>query len=116
MLFRLFAFVLLAALFLQSATAFGPTTIAQRAGDIEHLMVHCQEADHHHHSDNSLHMDDDGSAKHSHYDYSNSSAALVNAHNPAPMENGSSSMVEGRPALWISATVDGLLRPPKLRA
>ena len=116
MLLRLVAFVLLAALLLQSTTAFGPATIAQRAGDIEHLMVHCQDAVHHHHSDNSLHMDDDGSAKHSHYDYSNSSAAIVNWLNPALMDSGASSLVEARHALWISATADGLLRPPKPRA
>lgn len=116
MLFRLFAFVLLAALFLQSATSFGPETIAQRTGDIEHLMVHYQEADHHHHSDSSLHMEDDGSAQHSHYDYGNSSAAFVNAPNPALIDLGASSLVEARPALWISATIDGLLRPPTLRA
>jgi hypothetical protein len=116
MLFRLFAFVLLAALFLQSAAAFGPATIAQRTGDIEHLMVHCQDADHHHHADSSLHMDDDGAVQHSHPDYSNSSAALVNVHNPALMDSGASSLAEAQPDLWISATVDGLLRPPKLRA
>lgn len=116
MLFRLFAFVLMTALFLQSAAAFGPAKAAQRAGDIEHLMVHCQDVEHHHHADNSLHLDDDGSAKHSHYDYSNGSAALVNASNPALMDSGDSSLAEARPPLWISATVDGLLRPPKLRA
>lgn len=116
MLFRLFALVLLAALFLQSTAAFGPATVVQRTGDIEHLLVHYQDADHHHHSDSSLHMDDDGAMQHSHPDYSSSSAALVNAHNPALMDSRSSSLAEVRAALWISATVDALLRPPKLRA
>lgn len=116
MLFRLLALVLLAALLLQSAAAFGPAAAAQRAGDIEHLMAHGQDVEHHHHADNSLHLDDDGSAKHSHYDYSNSSAALVNGSNSALLDSGDSSLAEASPPLWISATVDGLLRPPKLRA
>ena len=113
---RLFAFILLAALFLQSAVAFGPVTAAQQSGDIEHLIVHCQDADHHHHSDSSLHMDADGSAPHSHPDYGSSSAALVNADNPARMDRGASFLGETLTTLWISATVDGLLRPPTLRA
>jgi hypothetical protein len=116
MRFRLFSFVLLAALFLQSAVAFGSTTTAQRSGDIEHLIVHSQDADHHHHADSSLHMDADGSAPHSHPDYGSSSAALVNADNPACMDSRASFLGETLTTLWISATVDGLLRPPTLRA
>ena len=116
MLFRLFAFVLLAAFFLQSAVAFGPATAAQRAVDLEHLIVHCQDADHHHHSDSGLHMDDGGSAPHSHPDSSSSSAALVNAHDRVRMDRGATSLGAAKPLLWVSATVDGLLRPPTLRA
>lgn len=60
-------------------------------------------------------MNDDGAGPHSHPDYS-SSAALVNAPHPALIDSGSSSLAEVQAALWISATVDGLLRPPKLLA
>jgi hypothetical protein len=114
MTFRIFSFVLLAALFLQSAAAFGPATVAQRAGEIEHLIVHYQDANHHHHSDSSLHMDDDVAVQHSHPDYG-SSAALVNAPHPTLIVSGFSSLAEAQTAFWISATVDALLRPPTLR-
>lgn len=116
MTLRFFSFVLLAALFLQSAAALGPATVAQRAGEIEHLIVHYQDANHHHHSDSSLHIDDDGAMQHSHPDFNNNPAALVNMHNAAHMEDGASTLVEARPTLWISATVDRLLRPPTRRA
>jgi hypothetical protein len=113
MSFRLLAYVLLAALFLQSAVAFGLAPVSQRAGDIEHMIVHCQDADHHH-SDSSLHLDDDGAVQHSHPDYG-SSAALVNAPHPTLIVSEFSSLAEAQAAFWISATVDALLRPPTLR-
>ena len=112
MLHRLFAFVLLAALFVQSAAAFGPVIVAQRSADIEHVMVHGQDTNHHHHSDASLHIDDEGNVQHSHPDYSSGSAALLYQPNPPLTVPGVPSRVEARPALWHSATVDGLLRPP----
>jgi hypothetical protein len=116
MSFRLVAFALLAAMCLQSAVVFGPATVAQRAGDIEHLMVHGQDVEHHHHSDSSLHMDDGGAVQHSHPDHSSGFAALINAHNSALLNGGSSSLAEAQTTLWISATADGLLRPPTQHA
>ncbi|MEY4266926.1 MAG: hypothetical protein RIS90_1461 [Pseudomonadota bacterium] len=113
---RLLAFVLLAALLLQAAAAFGPAPVAQRAGDIEHMLVHSQDADHHHHADSSLHIEDGVGVQHSHPDYSSSTAALMNADCPALVDSGSSSLAEAATTLWISATVDRPLRPPTQRA
>ena len=113
---RLLAFVLLAALLLQTAVAFSLAPAAQRAGDIEHMLVHSQDADHHRHADSSLHMEDGGGVHHSHPDYSSSSAALMNADGPTLLDAGSSSLAEAATTLWISATVDGPLRPPTQHA
>jgi hypothetical protein len=65
---RLVIFIAMFALFVQSITLMAPG-IATGQAPLDHLMLHAQATDHHHHDDHSLHQEDRGeSAQHSHAD------------------------------------------------
>lgn len=114
---RLRAFILLTVLLCQSLAVLGSWSVSQKVGDVEHLIVHCQEAKHHHHLDHALHMDDDGGAvQHLHADSGSSSLALLTSFQASPGEVRSMPPPQMGSVLWLSATLEGLLRPPKHRA
>ena len=89
----------------------------QQVGDLQHLIVHGQDVNHHHHMDNALQMDDDGGpVQHMHADTGNSSAALLASQQPALADVGSISPPDMTYAVWLSPTLEGPLRPPMPRA
>lgn len=115
------ALFLLAVLLWQSLGMFASVAVTQQAGKLEHLMVHCQDADHHHHADNALHMDDhaddmgadgDGPLQHLHADSGTNTMGLLMSFQAAVATVRSMSAPETRHALWRSPTLEGPLRPP----
>ncbi len=108
---RFHALILLAALVWQSMAMFGSITVAQRASELEHMAVHCQDA-HHHHADQALHMDDDSAGQHLHADAGTQTAGLLTTVIPALARIRSMSPPETTHAIWLSPTLEGPLRPP----
>ena len=107
------ALILLIVLLWQSMAMFGSVTVAQRAGELEHMAVHCQDAQHHHHADQALHMDDDGAGlQHLHADAGTNTAGLLTTVIPALARIRSMSPPETTHAIWLSLTLEGPLRPP----
>lgn len=108
---------LLAVLLWQSMAMLGSVTVAQRAGELEHLAVHCQDANHHHHADQALHMDDDDVAvQHLHADSGTHTAGLFNSLLPELARIRSMSPPAASHVIWLSPTLEGPLRPPMLNA
>jgi DNA-binding phage protein len=79
--------------------------------------VHSQDANHHHHADHALHMDDDdGLLQHLHADSGTNTAGLLTSLLPAVSRIRSMSPPETSHSVWRSPTLEGLLRPPMLHA
>ena len=117
MFLRPCVFILLTAFLWQSLMVFGAMSPAQRVVEMDHMVAYSQDAVHHHHADNALHMDDDGdTVQHQHADYSSSTAALLIAMNTVLLVAGSMAPPEAKPDLWLSTSLEGLLRPPKQHA
>jgi len=55
MVFSRIPLIFLAVFLWQSLAMLGSTNIAQRAGDLDHMVALSQDANHHHHADHSLH-------------------------------------------------------------
>ena len=111
------ALFLLAAMVWQAMSVFGASWALQGGGDLEHLIVHGQYANHHHHADNTLHLEDDGGpVQHLHADSGNGSPALLTSHPAALVEVRIAPPPAVRYAAWRSPTLEGPLRPPKQRA
>ena len=110
---RLRALLLLIVLLWQSVAVFGSVTVAQRVGELTHLTVHAQEADHHHHADKALHMEEDeGAGKHLHADSGSQPAGLLSSHLISLGYIRPISPAEKSHSLWLSPTLEGPLRPP----
>ena len=108
---------LLTVLFWQALVALGPWLVSQQVGDLDHLIAHYQDANHHHHADNALHMDDDGGpVQHVHADTGNNSAALLISQRPVLAAVGSMSPLDNTYVAWLSPTLEGPFRPPMQRA
>lgn len=111
------ALILLAVLLWQSMAMLGSVTVAQRVSETEHLAVHSQDSNHHHHADLALHMDDDGGAvQHLHADSGTSTAGLLTSLQPAIAVIASIPPPETNHAIWLSLTLEGPLRPPMQNA
>ncbi|WP_304861361.1 hypothetical protein [Rhodoferax sp.] len=111
------ALFLLVVLFWQSMAMFGSMSVAQRAGEWEHMVVHGQDSSHHHHADHALHMEDgEGAVQHLHPDAGNNTAGLFTSQWPAMARVRSMAPPETIPAAWLSPTLEGPLRPPMLNA
>jgi len=111
------AFILLAVLFWQSLAMLGSVTVAQRSGELEHLAVHSQDANHHHHADHALHMDDDDSlVQHLHADSGTHTTGLLTSLQPSLAHSRSMSPLEASHVIWHSPTLEGPLRPPMQNA
>ncbi len=111
---RLRALLLLAALLWQSLGMLGAFSVSQRAGELAHLTVHAQEADHHHHADHSLHMDvDEGAAQHFHADTGSGGHVVLASALPHPLDIRAMNLPDFSASLWLSPTLEGPLRPPQ---
>lgn len=100
----------------QLVAVLGSATVTQRADEIEHLAVHFQEINHHHHADHALHIDADGPLQHLHADPSPSAAALLTGSQPALTDVSAMSPPEVSHVMWLSPMLEGPLRPPMPRA
>jgi hypothetical protein len=108
------AILTLAAMLLQLMVPLIPMHVNRSADELNHLIVHSQDIKHHHHIDQSIHLDDsEKSASHFHADVENSSSALVNAEQLQLTTIECSSPAELDPALWSTPSLKGPLRPPK---
>ena len=111
------ALILLAVLLWQSMAMLGSMTVAQRAGELEHLAVHSQDVNHHHHADHALHMDDDnGLVQHLHADSGTNATGLLTSLQPSLAHSRSMSPLEASHVIWRSPTLEGPLRPPMQNA
>lgn len=109
--------MLLAVLVWQSVAMLGPVTVAQRADGLAHMTVHLQEASHHHHADQALHLDDDADAvPHFHADAGSSPTGLLTSSAAAVMHLRPTPPLERSPLIWHAPTLEGPLRPPMPRA
>jgi hypothetical protein len=109
---RFRALILLTVLVWQSVFMLGAWSVSQQFGNLQNLIVHSQDANHHH-ADNALHMDDDsGPVQHWHADSGSSSAALLTSPQPLLVGVRSMSPPDTTYAIWRSPTLEGLLRPP----
>lgn len=115
MLRRLVLALMFVSAFWQAFAIAGQMPAFSQAEEIEHAMLHWQEAAHHHHDDGSLSLDDsDESAQHVTADGVLGSAAVwsIAAFTFTPAESL-------RPVVTAEATppwplLDGLRRPPRL--
>lgn len=84
--------------------------------DLGHAALHWQDQAHHHHGDGSYHLDDsDESAQHLAADHLSASLAMV-APSPHEFPPPGSAAAGGVHETGVpDPTLDGLLRPPRLR-
>jgi hypothetical protein len=110
-------FVMLFAMLWQSVALARVGSTVNAIADLQHAALHWQEEGHHHHDDGSYHLDDSNeSAQHVAADHLSTTlaTALPPSHDfPAP---GSAAHGGLHEALSPDPTLDGLLRPPRLRS
>ena len=83
-------------------------SVAQEAGEWQHLVVHRQDADHHRHANNALHMEDGaGTAPHVHADCGASPAGLFTLMQPVLASPRPMSPSELRLFFGFSPTLEG---------
>jgi len=113
MIRRSFPLIFLAVFLWQSLAVLGPMNIAQHAGDLDHRVAHGQDANHHHHADQSLHIDgDDGPLEHLHPDTNTNTAVLLTSFQLVVIGGASFSPPETDHTAWPSHTLEGPFRPP----
>jgi hypothetical protein len=117
MLSKIRSITLLTAILWQSIALFGSWSVGQQVSELEQLIVHAQEANHHHHADAALHMEDDGSPlQHMHADSGSGFTGLIPSLPSTIVTARSMSPPELSLANWLSPTLEGPLRPPMLPA
>jgi len=107
--------LLLIVLLWQSLVMGGPLAVAQFAADLDHIKVHCDAHHHHHHADQTLHMDsaDDAKPTHQHADLGSNAIGLLQSEGPTLSALSPAMPVDRVLTAWLSAPLDGPLRPPK---
>lgn len=111
---RLRAILLFAVLVWHTLAMLGSFSVNQRAGELEHLTVHMEAASHHHHADQTLHIDvEENSVQHFHADSGSSGNALLTANLPNLLDILTLSRPHSPADAWRSTSLDGLLRPPQ---
>lgn len=114
---RFRALVLLSVLFWQLMAACGAIGVTQRANEMAHLMMHGQDIQHHHHADLTPHLDDDAlGTQHRHADSESSTVALMQSLQTTLASMRPVSAPQSIHTLWLSPTLEGLLRPPTASA
>ena len=98
---------------------FSPLAMAERTAELEHIVLHSQEASHHYHDDEgqAVHMDEaDGALQHLHADAGLHTAGLPTAGWATVAAARPLSPTETVQSLALSPHPDGLLRPPRRNA
>ncbi|MCW5645185.1 MAG: hypothetical protein KIT63_24045 [Rhodoferax sp.] len=111
------AFMLMLAFVWQAAALFAPSATAAWAAELEHKAFHTQGDGHHHHDDQSLHVDDNDSVvMHQHADTGSHSLGLWQDTALRLLPVPRASVVPWADMLRPPPLLDGLLRPPKSAA
>ncbi len=109
--------VLLFAMLWQSVALARPGSTVNVLADLEHAALHWQEQGHHHHDDGSYQLDDSqASTFHVVSDHLTATNALLPACSPHFPPSGSARPVGLHDGSVPAPFLDGLLRPPRLRA
>jgi hypothetical protein len=112
-----FLFVMLFAILWQSVAMARVGSTVNPLADLEHATLHWHEEAHHHHEDGSYHLDDSKeSVQHVVTDHLNASLAPAasSSHVFPPL---GSAPPDGLPGQRVpNPSLDGLFRPPRLRA
>ena len=111
------ALLMLFAMLWQCLVMAGPLPLSQAAQGFEHTLLHGQAADHHHHDDASIHLQEaDGAFPHHHADGSFNTLGYL----PSAWFSGGAfrpiAPGESADPLALSADLEGLLRPPRRQA
>lgn len=108
--------VVLFAMLWQSVALARVGSMVNSLADRQHAALHWQEESHHHHGDGSFHLDDSTeSAQHMVPDHVGASLVMTapSSHNFPPL--GSAAPRGAHGTSLPTPTLDGLLRPPRLR-
>lgn len=114
---RLLSFLLLIIFLCQSLPVLSTQGLAQQSLDIQHGTLHWQDTEHHHHDDQSLHVEDSSDpAQHAHADAGLNTLCLLTAGwsaMPRQLPVSPEVLVE---ALGPTLVLDVPLQPPKAAA
>ncbi len=114
MTLRLQAILILFAMFWQTIGMLNPQFIEQAANETVHVALHCQEASHHHHADQSLHLDEQkDSVGHQHADTSFTKIGLISEMNFKSALLSAVSPKEVSSLAYSPPNLEGPLRPPR---
>lgn len=114
MLLRYRAIILLMAILWQSISVLTPMAMAERAVALEHVALHGQDIEHHHHYDKAPHTEDaGGTSNHLFADIESNSTGLLatGLHNVAVIGPLSRSLHMEN--FGFPPNLEGLLRPPR---
>ena len=101
----------------QTAALFSPWASSRWAADLDHIAVHGQGSGHHHHDDQTLHLDDnDAGVMHQHADTSTHTLGLWRDTTLHVLPSPGARVVSWADALGPPPLLDGLLRPPRVVA
>ena len=115
--YRLRAVLMLLAILWQSLVMVGPLAVSDRGQEFEHAVLHAQAADHHHHDDLSVHVENaDGAAQHLHADGGFNNPAWLPVAGFEPSAAQLLAPIDRTRAAAASSDLDRLLRPPKRHA
>lgn len=108
------ATLLMLAMFWQALFSLTPIGQSQQAVDLANLMAHTQSVDHHHHDDQSLHVDDSADSQsqhHVHVDVQPTGLVPISLAQTVLKSPGSPPMTHV--SQWVSAWLKSPLRPPQ---
>jgi hypothetical protein len=105
------------AMFWQALLWLTPIGQSQQAVDLANLMAHTQSLDHHHHDDQSLHVDDSADSQSQHHVHVDAQpAGLLPASLAQTVLKSPGSLPITHVVHWVSAWLQGPLRPPQTTA
>ena len=111
------ALVLLIAMVWQALAWLTPAHLDHQAEVIAHMVVHAQEVDHHHHADQTLHVEDDsGEPPHQHANQAAQLPGLAPAMSLAAGDPIPSVLVPSAGVGHAPVYLEGPLRPPQRSA
>jgi hypothetical protein len=113
----LHSLLLIFAIVWQSMAMLSPYAIEKMTASIDHGVLHTQEATHHHHDDASAHIEDTAEGlHHQHADSGMSTLGLLSTITLSLSLAAPQAFIAALSATRSSPTLEGLLRPPRLRS
>ncbi len=108
------AILLMLAVVWQTAALFTPWISSHWAAELDHIAVHTQGNGHHHHDDQTLHLDDnDAGLMHQHADTNTHLIGLWQDTTLHVLPFRRAAVISWADALGPPPLLDGLLRPPQ---